>query len=398
MHDVPGSPRLERKQMGTRTAIVGVGQTHHASHRLDASGVELIAEAVTRALDDAEMKIADVDAFVIGNMDHFENINYVDNWATDGLGSLMKPVFKLTTGGTTGNSVAAAAYYHTASGMFDTVMAVGWEKNSESDTQAAIATCAHPVLERDAFAGAIGPLATEYSMYMEAFGATEEDAAIVAARDRNNALNNPFAHNRMQVSVEDVLNSPMLAYPIKFLDMCPRSDGSCAVIFASERKARKLCDRPAWVHASVVRHDFAHLGDLEWTRLHTLESASKAAYGYAGITDPLRQFDVAELYLPCSTCGVKWMDSLWMCERGGAPALIRSGVTHMGGRMPVNPSGGVISTNPIGATAMIRVGEAAWQIMGRAGDRQVPNAKKALVTGYGGCAWSNVMILGADLP
>ena len=87
-----------------------------------------------------------------------------------------------------------------------------------------------------------------------------------------------------------------------------------------------------------------------------------------------------------------------MCDRGRAPELIRSGATHMDGTMPVNPSGGVISTNPIGATAMIRVGEAAWQVMGRAGDRQVPRVKKALATGYGGCAWSNVMILGSDLP
>ena len=87
-------------------------------------------------------------------------------WAIDGMGACMKPVFKVTTGGTTGTTVGAASYYSAASGMFDTVMAIGWEKNSESDTQAAIATCANPVLERDPFAGAIGPLATEYSMYM----------------------------------------------------------------------------------------------------------------------------------------------------------------------------------------------------------------------------------------
>ncbi len=384
--------------MGRRVAIIGVGQTHHASKRLDASGTELIAEAVTRAFDDAQVSKGDIDACVIGNMDHFENVNYVDTWATDGLGSFMKPVFKLTTGGTTGNTVAASAYYHVASGLFDMVLAVGWEKNSESDTTAAIATCAHPVLERDAFAGAIGPLATEYSMYMAAYGATEEDAAIVAARDRNNALNNPYAHNRMAVTVEDVMNSPMLAYPVKFLDMCPRSDGACAVIFASEHMARKLCDRPAWVHASVVRHDFTHLGDLEWTRLHTLEEASLEAYKHAGITNPLKDFDVAELYMPCSTCGVKWLDSLWFCDRGEAPKLVRTGATHMDGILPVNPSGGVIATNPIGATAMIRVGEAAWQVMGRAGDRQVGKVDKAICTGYGGCAWSNVMILGSDLP
>ncbi len=384
--------------MGNRVGIIGVGQTHHASRRLDASGVELISEAVTRSLDDAELTMDQIDAIIVGNMDHFENINYVDMWATDGLGACMKPVFKVTTGGTTGTTVGACGYYHVGSGLFDTVLVVGWEKNSESDTQAAIATCANPVLERDPFAGAIGPLATEYSMYMKVYGATQEDAAIVAVRDRNNALNNPYAHNRMAVTVEDVMNSPMLSYPIKFLDICPRSDGACAVIFASEEKAKKLSPKPAWVHASVVRHDYTHFGDLEWQWMPTLERATKEAYKLAGITDPLNEFDVAELYIPASTCGVKWMDSMWFCEKGGAPELIRKGILEMDGQLPVNPSGGVIATNPIGATGLLRIGEAAWQIMGKSGDRQISDVQKALVTGFGGCSWSDVMILGADLP
>ena len=130
----------------------------------------------------------------------------------------------------------------------------------------------------------------------------------------------------------------------------------------------------------------------------TLERASEVAYKLAGITDPLNEFDVAELYIPASTCGVKWMDSLWFCEKGGAPGLVRDGTFEMAGQLPVNPSGGVIATNPIGATGLIRVGEAAWQIMGGAGDHQVPDVNKALVTGFGGCSWSDVMILGADLP
>jgi acetyl-CoA C-acetyltransferase len=89
---------------------------------------------------------------------------------------------------------------------------------------------------------------------------------------------------------------------------------------------------------------------------------------------------------------------MWFCERGQGPKLIRSGATHMDGIIPINPSGGVVATNPIGATALIRVAEAAWQIMGRAGDRQIPNVKKALATGFGGCSWSDVFVLGADLP
>jgi acetyl-CoA C-acetyltransferase len=202
----------------------------------------------------------------------------------------------------------------------------------------------------------------------------------------------------MKVTVEDVMNSPMLSYPVKFLDMCPRSDGACAVIFAVEEKAKKMCPQPAWIHASVVRHDYTHFGDLEWQWMPTLERATKEAYRLAGIHDPLKDFDVAELYLPCSTTGVKWMDSFWFCDKGGAPALIRSGATEMDGELPINPSGGVISTNPIGATALIRVGEAAWQIMGKSGARQVPNVNKALATGFGGCSWSGVFVLGKDLP
>jgi len=130
----------------------------------------------------------------------------------------------------------------------------------------------------------------------------------------------------------------------------------------------------------------------------TLERATLEAYRLAGITNPVKDLDVAELYMPCATTAVKWLDSLWFCERGQGPKLVRSGATHMDGIIPINPSGGVVATNPIGATALIRVGEAAWQIMGRAGDRQVPNVKKALATGFGGCSWSDVFVLGADLP
>jgi len=161
--------------MGRRTAIIGVGQTYHTSKRKDVNGQELINEAVRRALEDAQLSLKDIDAIVIGNMDHFEAINYVDCWSVDGSGAFMKPIMKVTTGGTSGGTIGSCAYYHVASGLFDVVMAIGWEKNSESDTQAAISTCADPILERDFFGGAIGPNAAEYAMYMKQFGATQEN-------------------------------------------------------------------------------------------------------------------------------------------------------------------------------------------------------------------------------
>src|SRR4030042_6423636 len=163
--------------MGKRVAINGVGMTGQRSSRPDVHGVEIINEAVRAALDDAGMTRKDIDAVVIGNMDHFEGINYVDTWSVDGGGALMKPIMKLTTGGTTGTTIAMAAYYHVASGLFDRVLAIGWEKNSEADPTGAIITAFDPVLDRPTFGGAVAGLALEATQYMAEPGATDEDAA-----------------------------------------------------------------------------------------------------------------------------------------------------------------------------------------------------------------------------
>jgi len=384
--------------MGTRTAIVGVGQTNHTSKRKDVNGQELIGEAVKRALQDASLGLSDIDAIVIGNMDHFEAINSVDGWSVDGSGAFMKPIMKVTTGGSTGGTLGSCAYYHVASGLFDVVMAIGWEKNSESDTQAAISTCADPILERDFFGGAIGPNAAQYAMYMKQSEATQEDAALVAVRDHNNAVKNPHAHLRKLITVEDVMKSPMLCWPIKLLDSCPRSDGACAVIYASEKKAPKIAAKPAWVHATAVSHDYVYFGDYDWERMPTLQATVSRVYQRAGITDPLKEIDVMELYLPFSTCGVVWMDHMRVCSPGEAPKLIRKGVFDMNGELPVNPSGGVLSTNPIGATALIRIAEAALQVMGKAGERQVSDVKTAMATAFGSCYWFEATVLRSTKP
>jgi len=116
-----------------------------------------------------------------------------------------------------------------------------------------------------------------------------------------------------------------------------------------------------------------------------------------GIREPLKEIDVMELYLPYSFAGLSWIESLGLCGKGEAPRLLWDGVTDMGGELPINPSGGVISCNPIGATALIRVAEAAMQIQGKAGQHQVPDVKVALATGFGGCFWSDIMIMGKQI-
>ncbi len=386
--------------MARRVAIVGTGQTHHRSHRLDVNGRELIHEAVERALKDCELTIKDIDAIVIGNMDHFESINYVDAWSVEGSGGYMKPIMKVTTGGTTGTSVAIAAYYHVASGLFDKVLAIGWEKNSESDTTGAIITCSDPIWDRFSYSGAIPSLATEASAYMEQYGATQEDAARVAVRERTHAMNNPYAqlHGR-PITIQDVMESAMLAYPIKLLDVCPRTDGACAVVFAAEGTAEKIAPKPAWIKACSVRHAATWFGDVDYnTGLLSLQRASREVYEKAGIRNPVEELDVAELYLPYSYAGLKWIEVLGFCGPGEGPKFVWEGNTDMGGKLPINPSGGVMSTNCIGATALLRTAEAAIQIMGKGDKRQVPDVKTAMATGFGGCWWSDAIIMSSEKP
>lgn len=384
--------------MSQRVAIIGVGQTDHNGGRFDVTGVELINEAVRRALEHAGLKRRQIDGVVIGNMDHFEGINGVDLWSIAGSGGAGKPTIKLTTGGTTGSTLAIGGYHMVASGLFDLLLVIGWEKNSESDTTGAITTAFDPVWDRLVFAGAISGLAVEASAYMNKFGVTEKDAARAAVRDRRHAVNNPHAHLRKEISVDDVLRSPMLSDPIKALDMCPRSDGACAVIFASERVAEKLCPKPAWIHSATNRHPYSYLSDVDWYPLHSLVAASREAYAELGIREPLKEFDVMELYTPYSCANLSWIEALGLAKPGEGAKLLWDGATDMGGELPINPSGGVISTNPIGATGLIRAGECALQLMGQAGARQVDGAALALSTGFGGCFWSDLLIYGTRKP
>ncbi len=381
-----------------RVAIVGTGQTYHKSHRPDVNGQELINEAVQRALKDVDLTIKDIDAVVIGNMDHFEGINYVDCWSVDGSGGTMKPVIKLTTGGTTGSTLAIGGYHLVASGFFERVLIIGWEKNSESDTTGAITTAFDPVWDRLVFAGAISGLAAEAQAYMARYGATEKDAARVSVRDRKHACNNPHAQLRREITIEDVLASPMLADPIHLLDVCPRTDGACAVIMAGEDCAEKITATPDWIWATASRHKYTYLGDVNWGELDSIAEASGEIYKKAGIREPRKEIDVIELYQPYSFAGIIWIEDLGLVERGKGAEYISSGATDMGGELPINPSGGVIACNPIGATGLIRCAEAALQVMGKAETRQVPDVNFALSTGFGGCMWSDVLLHGKKKP
>jgi len=379
------------------TAIIGTGQTRHASRRDDVSQPELVREAAEAALADAAVRPGDLDAVLLANMELFEGRALPELWTGAGAFAAGKPCMKVATGGTSGTSGCIAAFHQVAAGLFDLVLVVGFEKHSEGHAQTGMALT-DPFWDRAVASGALGNFALSISQYVAERGVSAEQAALVAVKARRNAARNPHAHLQIgELTVDEVLSSRMLADPVRLLDMCPQSDGACAIVVASAAAARRRCRRPAWVLAAETRHEQPYIGDIDrrLVTMRTLREAARSAYARAGIGEPLADLDVAEIYEPVSYAELAWYEALGLCAAGEAGRLIEDGVTAMDGALPVNPSGGVLSTNPVGASGVIRVAEAALQIHGRGGERQVEGASRALATGYGVYAWADVIVLGA---
>jgi acetyl-CoA C-acetyltransferase len=180
--------------------------------------------------------------------------------------------------------------------------------------------------------------------------------------------------------------------------MKPTSDGACAMILATEKKAKKLCSKPVWIRGVSNCYETHYLGDRDLAECDALVKAAKKTYSMAGITDPAKQINVAEISEEYSYQELLWMEGLGLCGRGEAGKIIDSGVTRLGGQLPVNPSGGMLAGNPTIVAGMTRIAEGVLQLRGEAGERQVAGAKVALAHGFTGVcgALQGVMILGKD--
>jgi acetyl-CoA C-acetyltransferase len=376
-----------------RVAIVGIGQTKYRKTYADLTYTELVQLAVQRAFDDCNLTMQDIDAVVFSMApDAMVGISHPERLCADIVGARGKPLMRVNTGGSTGIVAVITGFYHVASGLFDTVLVAGAERSDESgDIQIILNKIWDPLYERDLPLNAISMLAFSGVRYMHKYGATEEHMAIVSVEKHRNALNNPYAHIQKEVSIKDVLNSRYLCWPIKLLDACPSSSGACAVILCSEEKAKKATDTPAWIKGVGHRVETYWMGDrmgpsaiYDHADAHALSMAIHDAYGMAGITRPLKEIDVAELYAPFSNIELHAVEAAGFCEQGEAPELYEQEFFSMNGGLPVNPSGGVLCSNPIAVTAMVRVAEAALQVQNRAGARQVEGAQRALATGIGG--------------
>lgn len=382
-------------ELKQRVAVVGAGLTLFRRRMLD-TPKELAWIAAKQALDDAGLTLKDVDAVVIGSApDAFDGVHLKGEYLSEGAGGINKPTMRVYVGGATGVFTPIAGWWHVASGLFDTVLVVAEEKMSSAakpHPQYVFRYIWDPIVEKPLDPNLIWIFAMEMHRYMNKYNIKKEDIALVSVKNKRNAVDHPSAQlPDPNITVEKVLNSEMLVWPVQQLDISPVSDGAAALVLTSEKVARRVTDNPVWIDGVGFTLDTTHWTNRELAFPAYVRRAGEMAYKMAGINNPRREIDVAEVYDPFDYKELHHMEGLGLAGRGEAPSLTKEGVTQRDGDLPINPSGGLLGVgNPIAAAGLMKVAEIYYQLSGKAGKRQV---KKPVYTGLAQ-AWGDLMQAG----
>jgi acetyl-CoA C-acetyltransferase len=383
--------------MTGRCAVIGTGQTHHAAARRDVSLGGLVREAASRAIEDARVGWSDIEAIVLGKApDILEGVMTPELYLADVLGGAGKPILRAYTSGNAGGMAASMGVSLISSRVHSRVLVVSFEKQSEA--KAAGATLQRVPFEARWQGGTgslFGALCREY---IHRSGAPAHIGDLAALKDRQNALLNPYAQvRRPDISLEMIASSKMLWDPIRLLHSSPSSDGACALVLGDEAAAAGR--RPAWVHACAVRSEPPVAPEHNGVDPRCGRDCAQAVYQQARIEDPQRELDVAELFVPYSWMEPMHLENIGLAPRDHGWRLIERQATTIGGSLPVNPSGGLLGANPIGAAGLVRFAEAAMQVRGDAGGHQIEGARLALghaVGGFSNCV--AMWVVGSDKP
>jgi acetyl-CoA C-acetyltransferase len=363
--------------------------------RAQETGKELSWEAVRIALDSCEMTIDNIEAVCMGTApDAFDGLHMKAEYLSDGAGAWLKPYMRSYVGGGTGIFAPIQGWYHVASGLFDTCLVVCEEKMSSfyPHAQAAFLTIFDHTTERALKPNLLWIFALEMNRYMHTYGVRKEDIARVSVLHKRNAADHPCALlGEPDITVEDVLNSEVLAWPVQRYDVSPVSDGAVAIILAAEHVARRITDKPVWIEGVGWCLDTAYWTNRDLCYPRYVEVAARMAYEMAGITEPRKQIDIAEPYDPFDYKALHHLEGLQLADRGQAVQLYIDGTAARTGNMPVCPSGGLLGVgNPIAAAGLMKIAELFWQLRGEAGARQVPgNPRRGVAQ-----AWGDLMQVG----
>jgi len=372
-----------RGRVSSRVCIVGVGQTHHRGSGGSLAYYEIAFEAARAALQDAGLTRGDIDTVLVSGWDVLDGRTISDMYLVPAAGGYLKDSAKVADDGVL---AFAYAYMRIASGAFDTALVMG-HGHAEAPTELVSNVAMDPFFYRPLGMSATAALALQVSSYTARYGVSEGQAAAVAEKNRRQGVNNPYAHLRSAVTRDQVLASKMVAWPLREFDCPPVSVGAVALILCSEDRAKRIASSWATVEGIGWATSSYYIGATDLWRLGALAGAAQQAYVMAGINDPLAELDVAEVHDVTSYHELMAYEGLGWAQEGGGGRLLEEGATSMEGRLPVNPSGGALSTNIGAGTGLLRVAEAALQVTGRADGRQV-EARTALAHGMSGLAGS----------
>lgn len=370
--------------MNQRVAIVGVGWAGFRPKTPDVSYKEMIYEAAVRAYNDAGVDPRkDIESFVTVAEDFIEGTSIFDEYTPDQLGAALKPVHTITGDGLHG---LATAYMLVRTGQYDIVVVEGHSKASNILTLPQITAYAQdPALNRPLRLNTHFVAGMEMHRYLFETDTTREQCAAVAVKNRGNAMRNPLASYAADLSLEQVLFAPPLAWPLGVRETAEHVDGAVVMVLACEQAARNLSDKPVWILGVGWCNDSPSLESREWGNLPYIQEAAQMAYRQAGIGDPLDALDFAEIDDTYAYKELQSLEALGIFRDGEAGAATEEGFTSLDGDLPVNPSGGSLGVgHMLEATGLQRALEAVLQLRGEAGQHQIEGAEVGLVQSWRG--------------
>lgn len=366
-------------------AVIGVGMTPFGKHT--GLGIKQLGEqALWEALQDARMKPSDIQVAYCGHASgSLSKQEFTPGQvALREVGITRIPVTRVENACASASSAFREAWIAVASGLYDVALAMGIEKMSEASTEEvmrALAGGSDAELEGSMGVTFPGVFAMIARRHMYQYGTTREQMAMVSVKNHRNGARNPLAHYQKECTVEEVLNSRMIAHPLTLLECSPISDGCAVAILTSRDLAQKHNFSPIWVAASGQASGAWEGKDI--TIIDPTIRASQQAYEMAGLGP--EDIDLVEVHDCFSIAEILHYEDLGFCPKGEGGRLIQEGATKITGRIPFNTSGGLLSKgHPIGATGLAQIFELVQQLRGRAGARQVDGAKVGMAHCLGG--------------
>ena len=371
--------------------VLGVGMIKFGRYP-DKDVSQLGAEAALGALTDAGMSIKDIEMFVCGNLFQANAMN--GQKILQQIGQTGIPVFNVSNACATGSTAFREAYVGVASGMYDVTMAVGVEQMGKMGLLGGGARSGGESVEGVLGSGLMPAVFGQAGVeHMRKYGTTAEQFAKISVKNHKHSVHNPLSQYQVEVSLDDVMKARMVAYPNTLYMCCPTGDGAAATILVSEEKMKQFTNKPIKVAASVLTSDPYTERDLTMPDVNTLtQNAAKQAYEKSGLGP--QDLDLVELHDCFATAELLHYENLGLCGEGEAGQLIDQGETALGGKIPVNVSGGLLSKgHPLGATGVANIYELVNQLRGNGGARQVEGAKAGLahVIGLGSACTVHIL-------